>query len=62
MKFVNQETERVLSMHVIEPVQTGWASPIVFAQKKDDMPRSCIEHRKLNTMTIQDWYPIPRMD
>lgn len=46
---------------VVEPFQSGWASPIVFVPKKDRTPPFCIEYRRLNEITILDAYPIPHM-
>ena len=34
-EFEKQEIQKMLSMNVIEPAQSEWAAPIVFAPKKD---------------------------
>lgn len=60
--FEKTEIDRLLRMDVIEPAQTEWASPIVFAPKKDGSLRFSVEYRKLNTVNVRDSYPIPRMD
>lgn len=56
------EIDKMLKAKVIEPSTSEWASPIVFAPKKDGTLRFCIDYRKLNAMTIRDSYPIPWMD
>lgn len=48
--------------NVAEPCTTEWASDIVFAPKKNDSLRFCVDYRKLNTIPVRDRYPIPRMD
>ena len=49
-------------MDVVEPSESEWASPIVFALKKDGSLRFFVDYRRLNKATIRDSYPIPRMD
>ena len=39
-----------------------WASPIVLVKKKDGSVRFCIDYRKINSITVRDVYPLPRID
>ena len=57
-----EEVRRQLEAGVIEPSNSEWAAPVLFAPKKDGKLRFCIDYRKLNTMTVKDSYPLPRMD
>lgn len=57
-----QEPDRMLTMTVIEPTQTGWASPIVLLPKKCDTFRFCLVRRKSNSEKVYNSYLIPDMD
>jgi Reverse transcriptase (RNA-dependent DNA polymerase) len=52
----------MLDAKVIEPAASEWASPIVLIPKPDGSLRFCVDHRKLNSITIRDQYALPRLD
>lgn len=51
-----------LAAGVIEHSNAEWAAPVLFAAKKDDRIRLCVDYRKINTVTIKDSYPLPGTD
>lgn len=51
----------MLGMDVIEPAQAEWASPIMFAPKKNGSLPLCIDYRKPSIVTVKDAYSISQM-
>jgi hypothetical protein len=44
------------------PSVSPWGEPSLFVKKKDGTLNSCIDYRQLNTMTIKNKYPLPRIN
>jgi len=59
---VSRQVQDLLNQDLIEPGHGAWSSPIVLVRKKDGSWRFCVDYRKLNSVTIQDAYPLPRID
>jgi hypothetical protein len=61
-----REIDKMLQeMHIqgfIEPCQSEWATNIVLVKKKDGNIRFCVDYRKSNDLTVEDAYPLPRID
>ena len=56
------EIEMLLEYDMIEPSKSPWACGVVMAKKKGGQLRFCCHFRYLNEVTINDAYPIPRID
>ena len=61
-KVLEDHINLQLAADVIEPAQSEWASPVLLAPKKDGTLRFCVDFRRLNTLTIPDTHPLPRME
>ena len=62
LEIVSDQIGNMLDQGIIEPSTSPWASPIVLVRKSDNTFRFCVDYRKLNAVTHQDAYPLPRID
>ena len=56
------EIKTLLEYYMIEPSKSPWACGVVMAKKKGDQLRFCCDFRYLNSVMVNDAYPIPRID
>lgn len=57
--FVRSKVQEMERQGLIEPSNSGWASPIVLPKKKNGEYRLCVDFRRLNERTVSDAYPMP---
>lgn len=59
---LKKEIDLMLSLGIIEPSKSEWCNPVVLVPKKDESMRFCIDFRYLNSISLFDSYPTPRID
>ena len=57
-----KEAEYLLAHGMARPSSSPWSSPCLLQAKSDGSPRFCTDYRKVNAVTVQDSYPLPRME
>ena len=62
LKVVDSEISQLLREGIIEPSDSPWAAPIVMVPKADGSLRMCTDFRKLNSVTVPESFPMPRME
>ncbi len=62
LQEVQRQLEDYLAKGWIRPSTSPFGAPILFVRKKDGSLRMCCDHRGLNSLTIKNRYPLPRID
>ena len=62
LQEVREHLDTLLKNDIIQPSFSPYAAPIVIVRKKDGSIRMCCDYRALNSKTIKDAYPLPRME
>jgi hypothetical protein len=62
LKELQMNLEELLKKGYIRPSVSPWGSLVLFAKKKDETLRLCIDFRQLNKVTVKNNYPLPRID
>ena len=60
-EFVKAEIEKMLKRGVIRESNSPWAAAVVLVQQHSKW-RTCIDYRRLNSVTRKDSFPLPRID
>ena len=62
LKELKLQLQELLEKRFIQPSVSPWGAPVLFVKKKDGTLRLCIDYRQLNNLTINNKYPLPKID
>ena len=60
--LLEEHISNLLKSGIIRPSSSPYGSPCLLVAKKDGSTRFVVDYRKLNSFTIRDRYPLPRLD
>ena len=60
--IVEKEVKDMLESDTIRFSSSLWSIPIVVVKKKDGGNRFCVEFRKVNTVLVKNFYPLPNIE
>jgi hypothetical protein len=61
-KIMRDEVSYLLENDLATPSSGPWSSPFILVTKPDGMSRLCTDYQKLNSVTMPDSFPLPRLD
>ena len=59
---VKAHIQDLLTKGVVKPSHRPYAAPVVVVRKKNGSIRLCVDYRRLNSKTVKDAYPLPRIE
>ena len=63
LQEIRVQLQELLDKGFIRPSTSPWGALVIFAKKKKDKTlQLCIDYKQLNSVTIKNRYPLPRID
>jgi hypothetical protein len=59
---LKKQIAELQSKGFIHPISSTWGAPVLFMEKKDGTQWMCVDYRSLNEVTIENKYPLPRIE
>ena len=62
IEALREQMKDLVTQGWIETSTSPWGAPVLFVPKKNGALRLCVDFRDLNAVTIDDSYPLPRLE
>ncbi|GJS58827.1 putative reverse transcriptase domain-containing protein [Tanacetum coccineum] len=62
MKELSDQLQELSDKGFMRPCSSPWGAPVLFVKKKDGSFWMCIDYRELNKLTVNNRYPLLRID
>ncbi|GKA31224.1 putative reverse transcriptase domain-containing protein [Tanacetum coccineum] len=62
MKELSEQLQELSDKGFIRPSSSPWGAPVLFVKKKDGSFWMCVDYRELNKLTVNNRYPLLRID
>ncbi|GKD49933.1 putative reverse transcriptase domain-containing protein, partial [Tanacetum coccineum] len=62
MQELTNQLQELADRGFIQPSTSPWGDPVLFVKKKDRSFRMRIDYRELNKLTVNNRYPLPRIN
>jgi hypothetical protein len=59
---LKEHIKELLEKEFICPSSSPWGAPVIFVPNKDGTQRLCMDYHALNEVTIENKYPLPRIN
>lgn len=61
-EIMEAEIRRMCELGVIVPGESDYTSPLILVEVPGKEPRPCVDYRRLNSVTLDQAYPIPNIE
>nr|GEX67515.1 putative reverse transcriptase domain-containing protein [Tanacetum cinerariifolium] len=62
MQELSGQLQELANRGFIQPSTSPWGAPVLFVKKEDGSFKMCIDYREVNKLTVNNRYPLPRID
>ncbi|GFY01997.1 retrovirus-related Pol polyprotein from transposon 17.6 [Trichonephila clavipes] len=62
IEILKSEVNKMLELKIIEPGESDFTSPLILVEAQGKEARPCIDYRRLNKVTLTQFFPLPNIE